>query len=331
MEPVQWDLAKQREIMEQGLTSPITDAEIDVARDTVANRAVLAAALAATAARTASGPAGGDSGGAQGGAEGAAGGAEALLEAARSGALVSSGSGLLHGRHSDASGGAIPPKASIEIEVEAALAAAAAAVAAGEAGEAGAHGCSGGGEGAPGDGWEGSSGSVAAMAQLAGVQGQGVTAARTAGDVALIDLDGEGGMQGAGLAGAYGDVYGGAAPLLIDGLGDLRLDCGLGASVGGGAGASTAGALPYDGEYGEMLVDVGLLLPPVEQQQQHQHQQGAAGVGLLGEGSSGPQHGQLRSAGPGSGVGGSGPASGPSSGSVGLRQATAGTGDLLLD
>ncbi|GLI65592.1 hypothetical protein VaNZ11_009167 [Volvox africanus] len=50
MEPLTWELGRQRAIMERALTSPLTDADIDIARDTVANRKFLAAALAAEAA-----------------------------------------------------------------------------------------------------------------------------------------------------------------------------------------------------------------------------------------------------------------------------------------
>ncbi|GIL44390.1 hypothetical protein Vafri_1866 [Volvox africanus] len=50
MEPLTWELGRQRAIMERALTSPLTDADIDIARDTVANRKFLAAALAADAA-----------------------------------------------------------------------------------------------------------------------------------------------------------------------------------------------------------------------------------------------------------------------------------------
>ncbi|GFR47129.1 hypothetical protein Agub_g8816, partial [Astrephomene gubernaculifera] len=47
MEPVSWGLHRQRAIMERALLSPITDEEIEVARETAANRQFLAAGEAA--------------------------------------------------------------------------------------------------------------------------------------------------------------------------------------------------------------------------------------------------------------------------------------------
>ncbi|PNW80386.1 hypothetical protein CHLRE_07g315350v5 [Chlamydomonas reinhardtii] len=332
MEPVSWGLGRQRAIFESALASPITDAEIEVARDTVASRHLLAAALGGSgAAGAGSGMAGGGGaggagsafGGAAGGVHGGGGGsgADELAASSAPGPLAQ----LLAGQDS------------FKKEVDAALAMAAAAGAGagaeggagssrdGAGGAAGPSGAGGGaaaagatarGHGRGGDmiamedeGDEAPApGSAAAAAAAAGIAGLGI------GALGAAEASAGGQRSGHGIGHGHGHSLSGGRSSAID--------AGPGApgshphphsrhrtsppapdvmdeplAVGGGGGgvvsaAEAAAALgqppavaaaglfddplldglgllqPHpapelDGEYGEMLMDAGLLLPEV--------------------------------------------------------------------
>ncbi|GLC50154.1 hypothetical protein PLESTB_000348300 [Pleodorina starrii] len=281
MEPVSWGLSRQRTIMERALTSPLTDAEIDVARDTVANRKLIAAAVAASAASTAAG----------GGGGGGAAGVTAADE------LLRCGSGAAAAAAADPSAVMHQRQLGLEAEMDAALTAAAtAALTAAEAGGA-ERGC--------GLGYWDDSGASGAVPDMSGAgpgpssvrarhgrdggdmisfeeeaggrqapSAVGDATATTSGrawepDWAAAALQGGSHCRGSSGGGVGGTAGGGTAraepsgggssygisPSLLD---DLDFGCGAAAA---GAGPSGPG-LEY-GEYGELLLDAGVLLPEV--------------------------------------------------------------------
>ncbi|EFJ44659.1 hypothetical protein VOLCADRAFT_118674, partial [Volvox carteri f. nagariensis] len=301
MEPVTWGLGRQRAIMERALASPLTDAEIDVARDTVANRKFLAAALAA----------GSTSGSAAAGGDAATAAPEVLGSGGSSSAATAA-------EAADPSAAMHQRKLSLEAEVDAALEVAAAAAALTAAADVGAAGCSRGGlrdwdadgrggagaagvcaartaargrfgpeggdmisfeeeEGTSRFGAAGSAGYASAAAELPSCSGGGSSAPPPGGGwepewPVGHQMSGAGSHHHSGVEPASSSTATGAtaarrpcgsgcpsygiSPSLLD---DLDLGCG-----GGGAAAIATGRKAPDleyGEYGEMLMDAGVLLP----------------------------------------------------------------------
>ncbi|KXZ56931.1 hypothetical protein GPECTOR_1g84 [Gonium pectorale] len=247
MEPVTWGITRQRAIMDRALNSPIGDEEIDVARETVASRQYLSAS-------DADGEAAADGHGAGMGAGTSA--APDLL-----GPALTAGSQPLQ----------LPTQLSFEHEVEAALAAAAVTLTAADAGFAddvgkaaprGAAGagrsrCQGGDMIALEDDeehahWGGTAGRGPMAA--ARVQDGGSSGRREfhPGSSIGVELDARTGT------GREASASAAQPPSLVDELGFLA-----GSTSAVTHGSQPAAELEY-GEYGELLLDAGVLLPALD-------------------------------------------------------------------